>query len=191
MASSFSVRDTRLFHKGDGPELFVIECQEHRSAPRQINRADPAKALRSSPVASVSGRSPSRCCLAPMPLVCETASTTRISVRPRRRRPPLPTHPCRCSMATAIRARLPDSRRSGRLDGAGTPTADFRSGCPEDRSSGSDLAAGPATLQKRGARDRSFLFWIYGCWISGWAMLLSVSGRDLCLGRRVGRQARG
>jgi hypothetical protein len=65
---------SRPFHKRDGPKLFVIERQEHRSASRQINRADPAEALRSSPDASVSGGSPSRCCLAPMPLVCETAS---------------------------------------------------------------------------------------------------------------------
>ena len=57
-------------------KLFVIERQEHRSAPRQINRADPAEALRSAPDGSVSGGSPSRCCLTPMPLVCETASTS-------------------------------------------------------------------------------------------------------------------
>ena len=55
-------------------KLFVIERQEHKSASRQINRADPAEALRSSPDASVSSGSQSRCCLAPMPLVCETAS---------------------------------------------------------------------------------------------------------------------
>ena len=55
-------------------KLFVIEPQERRSASRQINRADPTEALRSSPDAPVYGGSPSRCCLAPMPLVCETAS---------------------------------------------------------------------------------------------------------------------
>lgn len=60
-------------------KLFVIEPQEPRSASRQINRADPAEALRSSPDAPVYGGSPSRCCLAPMPLVCETASTTSMS----------------------------------------------------------------------------------------------------------------
>jgi hypothetical protein len=57
-------------------KLFVIEPQAHGFASRQINRANPAEALRSSPNASVSGGSPSRCSLAPMPLVCETASTS-------------------------------------------------------------------------------------------------------------------
>ncbi len=62
------------FTKVTDRKLFVIEPQEPRSASRQINRADPAEALRSSPDAPVYGGSPSRCCLAPMPLVCETAS---------------------------------------------------------------------------------------------------------------------
>jgi hypothetical protein len=83
------------FTKVTDRKLFVIERQEHRSAPRQINRADPAEALRSSPDASVSGGSPSCCCLALMPLVCETTSSTsntlgrqsnrRIERHPRRR----------------------------------------------------------------------------------------------------------
>jgi hypothetical protein len=55
-------------------KLFVIEHQGHRSGSKQINRADPAEALRSSPDASIAADWPSRCCLAPMPSVCETAS---------------------------------------------------------------------------------------------------------------------
>ena len=74
--------DGGRFTKVTDRKLFVIERQEHVSASRQINRADPTEALRSSPDASVSSGSPSRCCLAPMPLVCDTASTTRDSVGP-------------------------------------------------------------------------------------------------------------
>ena len=62
------------FTKVTDRKLFVIEPRERRSASRQINRADPAEALRSAPDAPVYAGSPSRCCLAPMPLVCETAS---------------------------------------------------------------------------------------------------------------------
>ena len=68
-------RDGGRFTKVTDRKLFVIERQERRSAPRQINHTDPAEALRSAPDASVCGGSPSRCCLASMPLVCETAST--------------------------------------------------------------------------------------------------------------------
>ena len=67
------------FTKVTDRKLFVIEPQERRSASRQINRADPAEALRSSPDAPVCAGSPSRCRLAPMPLVCETASVPRES----------------------------------------------------------------------------------------------------------------
>ena len=74
------------FTKVTDRKLFVIERQEHRSASRQINRADPAEALRSSPDASVSSGSPSCCGFAPMPLVCETASVQTSSVVQHRRR---------------------------------------------------------------------------------------------------------
>ena len=74
-----SALDGGCFPKVTDRKLFVIERQEHRSASRQINREDPAEALRSSPDASVSSGSPSCCGFAPMPLVCETASTTNDS----------------------------------------------------------------------------------------------------------------
>ena len=68
--------DGGCFVKVTDRKLFVIERQEHHPAPRQISLADPAEALRSSPDASLFRWPPSRCCLAPIPLVCETASTT-------------------------------------------------------------------------------------------------------------------
>ena len=71
--------DGGCFTKVTDRKLFVIGPQEPRFASRQINRANPAEALRCSPDAPVYGGSPSRCCLAPMRLVCETASTTRTS----------------------------------------------------------------------------------------------------------------
>ena len=67
------------FTKVTDRKLFVIEHQAHGFASRQINRAHAPEALTSSPDASVSGGSPSRCSLAPMPLVCETASVQRES----------------------------------------------------------------------------------------------------------------
>jgi hypothetical protein len=69
------------FTKVTDRKLFVIEPKERRSASRQINRADPAEALRSAPDAPVYAGSPSRSCLAPMPLVCETASVRSRSQR--------------------------------------------------------------------------------------------------------------
>ena len=65
------------FTKVTDRKLFVIERQQHRSPSRQIGRADPAEAPRSSPDASLFRWPPSRCCLEPMPLVCETASVHR------------------------------------------------------------------------------------------------------------------
>jgi hypothetical protein len=55
-------------------KLFVIEHQHHGWASKEINRARPAEAVRSAPNASASGGSPSRCCLAPTPFVCATAT---------------------------------------------------------------------------------------------------------------------
>ena len=96
------------FTKVTDRKLFVIERQEHRSASRQINRADPAEALRSSPDASVSSGSPSCCGFAPMPLVCETASVqTSSAVEPRR---------CGCSPRGAEAA---ERRLRGRPSTAG------------------------------------------------------------------------
>ena len=58
-------------------KLFVIERQHDGCVSRQINRGDPSEAVRSAPDASDSGSSPARCCSAPTPLVCATASVRR------------------------------------------------------------------------------------------------------------------